>query len=71
MEIVKPSKRYVSCRGHLMLFRCEELQEFECKRCQQVKKSKLVAFESADESIKYCNGCYGKLNVEAQEHGDL
>lgn len=48
--------------GDLQLFRLEKLHEFLCVRCQDTKKSKLVAVRSGDWSQLLCNGCYGLLN---------
>jgi hypothetical protein len=47
--------------GDLQLFRMEKPHEFQCVRCQAVKKSKLVAVQGGDWSNLVCNGCYGLL----------
>ena len=47
--------------GDLQLFRLEKLHEFQCVRCQAVKKSKPVAVQGGDWSKLLCNGCYGLL----------
>lgn len=50
-----------SKEGDLRLFRLEKLHEFECVRCQAMKKAKLVAVQGGDWSKLLCNGCYGLL----------
>jgi transcription elongation factor Elf1 len=47
--------------GDLQLFRLEKSHEFQCIRCQEQKKSKLVVVQSDDWSKLLCNGCYGLL----------
>jgi hypothetical protein len=43
--------------GDLQLVRLERLHEFQCVRCQQKKKSKLVAVQGGDWSKLLCDGC--------------
>ena len=50
-----------SSQGDLQLFGLETLHEFQCVRCQTMKKSKLVAVQGGDWSKLLCNGCYGLL----------
>jgi hypothetical protein len=45
--------------GDLQLFRLVKLHEFKCGRCQDTKKSKMVAIQDGDWSKLLCNGCYG------------
>lgn len=45
--------------GDLQLFRLERLHDFKCVRCQETKKSKLVAIQGGDWSKLLCNGWYG------------
>ena len=47
--------------GDLQLFRLEKLHEFQCVRCQAVKKSKPVAVQGGDWPRLLCDGCYGPL----------
>ncbi len=42
-------------------FRLDSLVSFNCVRCGQPKKSKLVTVYSGDWSRLLCNGCYGRL----------
>jgi hypothetical protein len=58
-KIVKEFPR----QGDMQLFRLEKLHEFQCVRCQAVKKSKLVAVLGGDWSKLPCNGCYGLLQA--------
>jgi hypothetical protein len=48
-------------RGPLQQFRFLESTAFQCFRCGQSKKSKLITVYSADWSKRLCNGCYGRL----------
>jgi hypothetical protein len=59
-KIVKEFPR----QGDLQLFRLEKLHEFQCVRCQAVKKSKLVAVQGGDWSKLLCNGCFGLLQSQ-------
>src|ERR1700733_9820929 len=48
-------------RGPMQQFRLAESAAFQCFRCGQSKKSKLITVYSADWSKRLCNGCYGRL----------
>lgn len=48
-------------RGPLQQFRFAEGTAFNCFRCGNSKKSKLITVYSDDWSRKLCNGCYGHL----------
>jgi len=48
-------------RGPLQQFRFAEATAFQCFRCGQSKKSKLITIYNGDWSKRLCNGCYGQL----------
>ena len=48
-------------RGPLQQFRFAESAAFDCFRCSQAKKSKLITVYRGDWSKRLCNGCYGRL----------
>jgi|SRR5215467_3173711 len=48
-------------RGPLQQFRFAEGTAFNCFRCGDSKKSKLITIYAEDWSRKLCNGCYGRL----------
>jgi hypothetical protein len=48
-------------RGPLQQFRFADSTAFDCFRCCQAKKSKLIAVYCGDWSKRLCNGCYGRL----------
>lgn len=48
-------------RGPLQQHRFAESTAFNCFRCGQTKKSKLITVYGADWSRRLCNGCYGRL----------
>lgn len=54
------TKTYNS-RGPLQQYRFEAATAFECIRCGQSKKAKLISVYLSDWSKKLCNGCYGEL----------
>lgn len=62
MEPVPSSvtKRYPP-RGPLQQFRFAESTAFNCFRCGDPKKSKLITVYNGDWSKRLCNGCYGRL----------
>jgi hypothetical protein len=53
-------KTYAS-RGSLRQFRLAQSAAFNCVRCGQSKKSKLITIYRDDWSKRLCNGCYGRL----------
>jgi len=61
-KIAKPFRP----RGNLQQFRLERPHEFECARCGQTKKSKLIVVENGDWSQFLCNGCYGYVLSRAE-----
>lgn len=48
-------------RGPLQQHRLAESTAFDCFRCGQAKKSKLITVYSQNWSRRLCNGCYGRL----------
>jgi hypothetical protein len=48
-------------KGNLQQFRLEQLHKFDCARCQETKRSKLVVVDNGDWSRLLCNGCYGHV----------
>jgi hypothetical protein len=48
-------------RGPLQQFRFVESSAFNCFRCGEAKKSKLITVYQGDWSHRLCNGCYGRL----------
>lgn len=48
-------------RGPLQQHRFVESTAFDCFRCGQAKKSKLITVYRQDWSRRLCNGCYGRL----------
>jgi hypothetical protein len=54
------SKVYAS-RGPIQQFRFADASSFVCFRCEQAKKSKLIAVYNEDWSKCLCNGCYRHL----------
>jgi len=48
-------------RGPIQQFRFADTSSFICFRCEQAKKSKVIAVYSQDWSKCLCNGCYGHL----------
>jgi hypothetical protein len=48
-------------RGPLQQFRFSEATAFNCFRCGDSKKSKLITVYNGDWSKRLCNGCYGLL----------
>src|SRR3954454_24092716 len=48
-------------RGPMQQFRFAESTAFDCFRCGQAKKSKLITVYRQDWSRRLCNGCYGRL----------
>ncbi len=48
-------------RGPLQQFRFADSVAFECFRCGNSKKSKLITVYGGDWSKRLCNGCYGRL----------
>lgn len=48
-------------RGPMQQFRFADLTAFECFRCGEAKKSKLLTVYSGDWNRRLCNGCYGRL----------
>ena len=48
-------------RGPMQQFRFADVTAFECFRCGQAKKSKLLTIYSGDWNRRLCNGCYGRL----------
>jgi hypothetical protein len=58
-----------SARGPIQQFRFADASSFVCFRCEQAKKSKLIAVYNQNWSECLCNGCYGHLlsiyNVKA------
>lgn len=48
-------------RGPMQQFRLAKSTAFECFRCRQAKKSRLLTIYSGDWSRLLCNGCYGCL----------
>lgn len=55
-----PVTKTYPARGPLQQFRLP-LTDFTCLRCQEAKRSKLLAIFSGDWAHPLCNGCYGKL----------
>jgi hypothetical protein len=54
------TKKYPQ-RGPLQQVRFAESTAFNCFRCGDSKKSKLIAVYDGDWSKRLCNGCYGRL----------
>src|SRR5262249_40680175 len=48
-------------RGPIQQFQFADTSSFVCFRCEQAKKSKLIAVYSQDWSKRLCNGCYRHL----------
>lgn len=48
-------------RGPMQQYRFAESTAFDCFRCGQAKKSKLITVYCQDWSRRLCNGCYGRL----------
>ena len=48
-------------RGPMQQYRFAESTAFDCFRCGQAKKSKLITVYRQDWSRRLCNGCYGRL----------
>ena len=48
-------------RGPLQQFRFADSTAFNCCRCGEAKKSKLITVYRSDWSKRLCNGCYGRL----------
>lgn len=48
-------------RGPLQQYRFADSTAFDCFRCHEAKKSKLITVYGADWSKRLCNGCYGRL----------
>ena len=48
-------------RGPLQQFRFADSTAFNCWRCGEAKKSKLITVYRSDWSKRLCNGCYGRL----------
>ncbi len=53
-------KRYPQ-RGPMQQFRFADGTAFNCFRCGDAKKSKLITVYGGDWSRRLCNGCYGRL----------
>lgn len=48
-------------RGPMQQYRFAESTAFDCFRCGQAKKSKLITVYCENWSRRLCNGCYGRL----------
>jgi hypothetical protein len=48
-------------RGPLQQFRFADSVAFDCFRCGDSKKSKLITVYGGNSSKRLCNGCYGRL----------
>src|SRR6266446_10935663 len=48
-------------RGPMQQYRLAQSAAFNCFRCGQSKKSKLITVYGDDWSRRLCNGCYGRL----------
>ena len=56
-----PLTKVYPSRGPIQQFRFADASSFVCFRCEQAKKSKLIAVYSQDWSKCLCNGCYRHL----------
>lgn len=58
-------------KGPLSLYRFEKIITYNCTRCKNEKKTKLVSTFNKKWDIKICNGCYGELLSIYQDYQSI